>query len=387
MFSSRLPPDLRPNALSRLIEKKRAGGVALLDLTESNPTRVGLPYPEPEILAALANARALRYDPRPAGMRSAREAAAAYYAERGIAADPDDVLLTSGTSEAYALLFKLLCDPGDEVLTPRPSYPLFEHLAALEGVRAGQYALEYSGGWRIDFETLERSITPRTRAIAVVNPNNPTGSFLKRQELAAMDRLCASHGLALLSDEVFADYAAEDDAHRAATVIGAREALTFAMSGLSKVAGLPQMKLGWIVVNGPQDARRAAFERLEWIADTYLSVGAPVQCACGALLRAGASIRDAIARRVERNFAGLRRRFADGSPFRVLAREGGWYTVIEAPRIRTEDEWARELLLQHDTLVQPGYFFDFEREAYLVVSGLARPEEFDAGIERISRLA
>ncbi len=329
---------------------------------------------------------ALTYDPQPAGLLSAREAVAEHYAERGAAVEPSDLILTASTSEGYALLFKLLCDPGDEVLTPRPSYPLFEHLAALEGVRVRQYTLRYDHGWHLDIEAREAEITPRTRAIAVVNPNNPTGSFLKRDELAALDRLCAAHGLALLSDEVFADYAFQPDERRAATAAGARDALTFVLSGLSKVAGLPQMKLGWIAVHGPDSLRRPALERLEWIADAYLSAGAPVQCGARELLRLGKQVRAAIAERTARNISAVRQRFSGDSPFRVLECEGGWYAVIEAPRIRSEEEWTLELL-RHGTLVQPGYFFDFEREAFLIVSGLVPPDTFDEGISRIARLA
>lgn len=386
MVSARVPPDLSPNPLTRLLAARRAAGLEVLDLTESNPTRAGLNYPTEEILASLSNPASLSYDPQPAGLLLAREAVAEYYAARAIPISAADLLLTASTSEGYALLFKLLCNPGDEILTPRPSYPLFEHLAALEGVRITQYPLRYDGAWHIDLEALSSAITPRTRAIALVNPNNPTGSFLKREELAALDRLCASHSLALLSDEVFSDYAFAPDPHRAETAAGPREALTFVLSGLSKVAGLPQMKLGWIAVQGPTALREPAFDRLEWIADTYLSASAPVQCAAPDLLRLGTRIRAAIAERTTRNAQAARRLFSGHSPFRVLNCEGGWYSVIEAPRIRSEEDWTLELL-NHGTLVQPGYFFDFDREAYLVVSGLVKPEIFDEGLARIARLA
>ncbi len=386
MFSARVPSDLRPNPLTRLLAARRAARLEVLDLTESNPTRAGLAYPTEEILAALSDPASLSYDPQPAGLLLAREAVAEYYSARAISIAPSDLLLTASTSEGYALLFKLLCDPGDEILTPRPSYPLFEHLAALEGVRVAQYPLRYDGAWRIDLEALASAVTPRTRAIALVNPNNPTGSFLKREELASLDRLCAAHSLALLSDEVFSDYAFSADPHRAETAAGPRESLTFVLSGLSKVAGLPQMKLGWIAVQGPAALREPAFDRLEWIADAYLSASAPVQCASPELLRLGIKIRASIAERTTRNARAARQLFSGDSPFRVLNCEGGWYSVIEAPRIRTEEDWTLELL-NHGVLVQPGYFFDFEREAYLVVSGLVKPEIFDEGLARIARLA
>ena len=386
MFSSRLQADLRPNPLTVLLEEKRRAGAKILDLTESNPTQAGLRYPEAEILEALGDPRAMRYDPAPAGMRSAREAVAAYYAERGEAVRVEDILLTSGTSEAYALLFKLLCDPGDEVLVPRPSYPLFDYLAAMESVEVKRYPLRYAGRWSIDFEALETAIGPRTRAIVVVHPNNPTGSFVKRDERARLDGICAGRGIALLADEVFLDYELGSDEARAGSFATGGEVLTFAMSGLSKVAALPQMKLGWIVVGGEERRRREAFERLEWIADTYLSVGAPVQCAAPRLLELRGKMQREIRRRVEGNWAELRGALGGESPARALDADGGWYATVEVPRIRSEEEWALGLLRDHDTLVQPGYFFDFEREAFLVMSLLSRGEDFAEGLRRFSSM-
>ncbi len=384
VFSARLQADLRPNPLTVLLEEKRRAGAEILDLTESNPTRAGLRYPEAEILEALGDPRAMSYDPAPAGMRGAREAVAAYYADRGERVRVEDILLTSSTSEAYALLFKLLCDPGDEVLVPRPSYPLFDYLAAMESVTVRQYALRYEARWGIDFDALEKEIGPRTRAIVAVHPNNPTGSFVKRDERARLDAICARRGIALLSDEVFLDYGNDPGEARAGTLAVGGEALTFAMSGLSKVAALPQMKLGWIVAGG--ERRREAFERLEWIADTYLSVGAPVQCAAPRLLALRGTMQGEIRRRIDANRTELLGALGSDSAARALFMEGGWYAVIEVPRTRSEEGWTLELLREHNTLVQPGYFFDFEREAFLVLSLLTPERAFAEGLRRLQRM-
>lgn len=382
MFSSRFHWDLSPNRLTLLLDGKRRAGVEVLDLTESNPTRAGLRYPA-EIVESLAGTRALRYDPQPAGLPSAREAVCRYYADAGHAVEPDRVLLTASTSEAYAYLFKLLADPGDEVLAPRPSYPLFEFLAAMESVRVVSYPLVYHGGWSIDGHALAAAITPRTRAIVLVNPNNPTGSFLKRDELRFLADLSQSRGLALICDEVFADYAFADDDGRVRTLSGHTDSLAFSLSGLSKIAGLPQMKLGWIVISGPPAARVEAREKLEWIADTYLSVSTPVQHAAPRLLELGKDIQAQIAARVGANLAWLQSAIGAESPCRTLAVEGGWYATLQVPRIRREEEWALELLEKDNVLVQPGYFFDFDREAFLVLSLLTKPEVFREGCGRL----
>jgi aspartate/methionine/tyrosine aminotransferase len=382
MFSSRFHWDPSPNRLTRLLGEKRRAGAEVLDLTESNPTQAGLSYPA-EIVEALADPRALRYDPQPAGSLAAREAVCRYYAEAGHTVEPDRVLLTASTSEAYAYLFKLLADPGDEVLAPRPSYPLFEFLATMESLRVVSYPLIYHGGWPIDCEALAAAVTPRTRAIVLVNPNNPTGSFLKRDELRFLADLCQSRGLALISDEVFADYGFTEDAQRVRTLADSTEALAFSMSGLSKIAGLPQMKLGWIVISGPAAARAEAKDKLEWIADTYLSVSTPVQQAAPRLLELGKGIQAQIAARVRANLAWFEAAIAAESPCRILAVEGGWYATLQVPRIRREEEWALELLAEDNVLVQPGFFYDFESEAFLVLSLLTEPETFQEGCRRL----
>lgn len=391
--SSRLKFDLRPNPLSILLAEKRQHEVTILDLSESNPTRAGFNYPQSEILQALANPSALIYDPTPRGLLSAREAVSRYYAERGIDAPSSRIILTASTSEAYAYLFKLLTDPGDEVLVPRPSYPLFEFLASMESVIVKQYPLRYDGAWHIDFDSLERAVTPRTRAVVVVNPNNPTGSFLKREEARLLDEFAARHSIAILSDEVFSDYAfeapggtservcneaASADHSRTTAFPGA--APQFTMSGLSKIAGLPQMKLGWIVANGPR--YQESLERLEWIADTFLSVSTPVQLALPTMLELSNGIQRQIRERTSANLA-LLNRSVDGSAVSVLNTEGGWSAILQVPRTRSEEEWATTLLREHDVLVQPGFFYDFESEAFLVLSLLTVPAIFREGIRRI----
>ena len=378
VFSSRLQWDSQPNPLSLFLAEKRRSGAAILDLTESNPTHAGLDYPGGELLAALADPRALLYNPDPRGLLAAREAVAEYYAQRGVDVPASRILLTASTSEAYSYLFKLLADPGDEILVPRPSYPLFDYLAAMESVRVRQYPLRYNGVWHIDFDALANAITPRTRAIVVVNPNNPTGSYLKRTEWERLQ----TFGLPILSDEVFSDFAFASDPTRVATLTGASDALTFSMSGLSKIAGLPQMKLGWIVAGGPDHT--AALEGLEWIADTFLSVATPVQWALPRILAASATVQEQIRRRTRTNLEHLRERASSArSSCRCLHVEGGWYAILEMPRIRTEEQWALHLLADRDVLVQPGYFYDFEEEAFLVLSLLTPPAAFAEGLSRI----
>jgi alanine-synthesizing transaminase len=381
VFTSRQKWDQPTNLLSQLRAEKRRAGVRVLDLTESNPTQAGFDYPA-EIFSALANQASRRYDPDPRGLASAREAVSGYYAERDVEIPASRILLTASTSEAYSYLFKLLANPGDEILVPRPSYPLFDFLAGLECVRVVQYPLRYDGAWHVDFDALERAVTERTRAVVVVNPNNPTGSFLKPAEALRLEHFAASRDLAILSDEVFADYGNGEVSGIVATLADqdSRTALTFSMSGLSKIAGLPQMKLGWIVASGPQHER--ALDRLEWIADTFLSVATPVQAALPLLLELSIEIRAQIWERTDANLALLRAR-TRSSTANVLTVEGGWYAILQVPRTRPEEQYVIELLRDHDVLVQPGFFYDFESEAFLVVSLLTEPAAFEEGVRRI----
>ena len=383
--SSRLPKSLEPNAVARAIDAKRRAGVPILDLTETNPTSAGFTYPK-ELLQPLAHARGLDYEPQPLGLWSARAAVAADFRRRGIVISADRVALTSSTSEAYALLFKLLCDAGDSVLVPHPSYPLFEHLTQLESVTAIPYALEYHGSWRVDVESMTRAATDRVRAVMIVSPNNPTGSMLHRDDLQAISVVARERGWAIIGDEVFADYPLDPAPHASAVLPGA-EVLTFSLGGLSKSAGLPQLKLGWIGFGGPAADVDRAMAAYEIIADTYLSVSTPVQGAAAELIEQGTAIRAQILARVKRNLDSLRKMALDHPATDVLRVEGGWCAVLQVPQLRSEETLVLELLEKDDVLVHPGYFFDFPREAFVVVSLLVEPDRFDRAIARVLRRA
>jgi hypothetical protein len=384
MFSRRFRWSLESNRLSRTIEEKKAAGARILNLTESNPTRVGFDYPVEEILGALAGWHSMSYAPAPRGSIAAREAVAAYYAERKVRIDPERIHLTSSTSEAYAWLFKLLADPGQSILVPRPSYPLFDFLASLEGVEIRQYELHYAhhAGWQIDLDSIESAIGPDTRAIVVVSPNNPTGSFVKPCEAGRLNEICSRRGAALIADEVFGDFGFDEDGRRTGSLAPNDEALTFVMSGLSKVLALPQMKLGWIVTNGPPGIRDEAVERLDLIADTFLSPGAPAQNAAPLWLPLRRRLQEQILERVRGNLERLAA-IAEDSPCRVLKVEGGWYATLEVPRHFSEEDWVLMFLEKDDVLAHPGYFFDFQREAFLVLSLLPETETFSEAVERI----
>ena len=390
MTSSRLPDNLQPNALSIAIEDKRRRKAPFIDLTESNPTRVGLSYPA-DLFEALTNPKGLEYDPLPLGLWSARAAVAADFRRRGTVLSADRVAVTASTSEAYGLLFKLLCDPGDAVLVPRPSYPLFEHLTRLEGVSTIAYGLEYHGSWRIDIDSIANAesrrapihgVPGRVRAVLVVSPNNPTGSFLHRDDLEALTKLCASKGWALIGDEVFADYPL-DPAPHAVSVLAQQDVLTFGLGGLSKSAGLPQVKLGWIGFGGPPAKVDEAIAGYEMVADTYLSVSTPVQLAAPILIERGAAIRKQIQARVAANLASLRDKASAFPSITVLPVEAGWSAVLQVPAVQSEEALALALLEQDDVLVHPGYFFDFATEAFVVVSLLLEPEKFAIGIAAV----
>jgi len=382
MFSERTRWDLRPNRLAEVLAAKRAAGARLLDLTESNPTRAGLSGP-PDLLLPLARPEALRYEPAALGLPAARAAVAEDFARRGFPLDPDRVLLSASTSEAYAFLFKLLCDPGDEVLVPRPGYPLFEFLATLESVRVRAYPFAHDGEWHLDLAALRSALGPRTRALVVVNPNNPTGAYLKREECDALLAICAERGVALVSDEVFADFALGDDPRRVASVARDGPALAFALGGLSKSCGLPQLKLAWTAVTGPEGLVRDALARLEVVADTYLSVSTPVQLAAPELLARREELQAPIRERVLSNLQALRAAVGPGCPATILPPEGGWSAVLRVPATLTEEERVTRMLEERDVLVHPGYFFDFPAEAYLVLSLLPPPADFNEGVARV----
>lgn len=364
MFSRRADWNAALNQLTLAREERQRRGEPLLDLTESNPTRAGLDYPLDELAAALARGASAAYDPKPSGIATAREAAA-----NRIGCDAADVFITASTSEAYAFLFKLLCDPGDQILTATPSYPLLEHLAALEMVELLTFPLELHRRWELHAGRVREAMTPRTKAIVVVNPNNPTGSYVRHDEQDAL----AGFGVPIISDEVFFDYPFEGD-HRS---IARADVLTFTLGGLSKSAGLPHYKLGWIRVSGP--GKQLAVAALELIADNFLSVSTPVQQALPDLLRIGASIGESIRTRTRRNLEALRASLP--SSITLLPVEGGWSAVLRVPR--TDDDLAMALL-DRGVVVHPGYFFDFDREGFIVVSLLTPPDVFDEGVKRIA---
>lgn len=381
VFSARLPAHLKSNAFSVALADLRRAGTPLIDLTVTNPTAVGLDYPA-DLLAPLADAGSLSYDPAPFGLMTAREAVAASMSSGGVTVGADRVVLTSSTSEAYSLLFKLLCDPGDQVLVPQPSYPLFELLTRLDAVEATPYRLEEHGVWSIDRESVLEACGARTRAVLIVSPNNPTGSMLRRDDRDWLVAFAGEHGLAIISDEVFADFpiAPRPDA---VSLLGESRVLTFTLGGLSKSAGLPQLKLGWMVTSGPEAAVPAALERLEVICDTYLSVSTPVQMAASRLIASGAAVRDAIRQRVQQNYRELERAAAAHPSLRVVPPEGGWSVVVQVPETVGEQALAFQLLHDAHVVVHPGYFFDFPRGAHIVLSLLPPPDLFAASVTRV----
>ncbi len=381
MFAERTNWNLAGNRLSEALARHRASGKRLFDLTASNPTECGFAHDSEAILAALQNPASLRYEPNPKGLGSARLAVMQYYFARDTTIPFEDSVLTTSTSEAYSFVFRLLCNPGDELLIPAPSYPLLGFLADIQDVKLVRYPLVYDHGWQIDFHSLPQAITARTRGVIVVNPNNPTGHFVKEKELAKLNELCAARGLALIADEVFLDFALGDT--RPVTFAGNVGALTFAMSGLSKIAGLPQMKMAWVIASGPEELKRQAVERLEVIADTYLSPNAPVQLATPGFLQQRHGFQKQVMARVRKNLAELDRQLAAQKTCSRLEVEGGWYAVLRVPATGSDEELAIELLTKEDVYVHPGHFFDFAAEGYLVVSLITREDEFAEGIRRV----
>jgi alanine-synthesizing transaminase len=376
-FSARTGWDVGESGFAKAIREARGAGRRLFDLTVSNPTVCGFSYDGEGILGALGDARAMTYDPDPRGMRSAREAVAGYYRDHGAEVDPDAVVMTTSTSEGYGYLFRLLCDAGDEVLVAQPSYPLFDFLADLEDVRLRPYPLFYDYGWWIDFAELERRIGPRTRAIVVVHPNNPTGHATGVGERRRLEEICAQHGLALIVDEVFLDYPLREGETLTSFAVGPHPVLTFCLSGMSKIAGLPQMKAGWIVGLGPEKARTEAAGRLEVIADTFLSMNAPVQLALPNWLAERRGIQGQILERARGNLA-----LAEGSGLEVLRAEAGWSAVLRLPQVGAGDV-AERLLREADTVVHPGSFYGIGESGRVVVSLIGGSAEFSEGLRRM----
>ena len=383
-FSERTNWNTEESELARTYRLRRAAGLPIADLTASNPTRCGFAYPD-FLLEALADPRALDYDPQPRGLLAGREAVCRYYADHAVALDPSQVVLTTSTSEAYSFLFRLLCDAGSEILVPQPGYPLFDFLATLDDVRIKAAPLVYHDGWQIDFEGLRRAITPETRALVVVHPNNPTGHFTKPWEAEELARICRANGLSLIVDEVFLDYREQEskDARKqenrgqGSFAAGLDGVPVFVVSGLSKIAGLPQMKAAWIVATGPENAQ--ALERLEVIADTFLSMNAPVQWALPRWLDGRAPIQEQIRRRVTVNLAELDRQLATAPALQRLVVEGGWYAVLRVPALEPDEQTVLALLCR-GVWAMPGYFFGLPESGWLVVSLLGEEPEFRNGL-------
>ena len=379
MFARRTEWNLAPNRFSVALEQAKKSGRKLLDLSASNPTEIGLRYDEPAILAALNRPAGLRYEPDPRGLLSARQAIASYYADHGAKVSPDQIVLTTSTSEAYSFLFRLLCDPGDEVLVASPSYPLFDFLAGIQDVKLTSYPLFYDHGWHIDLHALESAISSRTRAVLVVHPNNPTGSLVSETERLALLKMCGPREMALIADEVFLDFT-QPGVTGETFIRDQNLALTFTLSGISKVAALPQMKLAWLLASGPEQLRQDALSRLEVIADTYLSVNAPIQHALPELFRQGSGLRKQLQQRVNENLAELDRQLATQKLCQRLALQAGWYAVLRVPAIWSDEELAISLLEMDGILVHPGHFYDFPADGYLVVSLITPTDVFSEGI-------
>jgi alanine-synthesizing transaminase len=381
MFAKRTNWNLETNRLSAALSAHRAARKPIIDLTLSNPTECGFLYDREAILNALRNPAALKYEPNPRGLDVARGAVAQYYAERAAIVSNDDIFLTTSTSEAYSYVFRTLCDPGDELLIPAPSYPLFEFLADIQDVRLVRYQLIYDHGWQIDFHALEQAITPRTRGVIVVHPNNPTGHFTKPAEMRKLNELCAAREIALIADEVFLDF--ELKKTPITTFAANSEALTFTMSGLSKICGLPQMKAAWLVVSGPEALKVDALARLEVIADTYLSMGAPTQWAMPTLLGQRHAFQKQVIDRVSENLSELDRQLARQKSCSRLEVEGGWNAVIRVPATLSDEDLALELLATQSVYIHPGHFYDFPSDGHLVLSLIIPSQTFRDGLRSL----
>ena len=384
MFSKRTAWNLEPNPLSKALANRLSPGKPVIDLTESNPTKCGFYFEAEQILGALSHPASLQYDPVPQGLLPARYAVADYYRARGCAVNVNDIFLTTSTSEAYSFLFRTVCNPGDELLIPQPGYPLFNFLADIQDVTTVRYPLIYDYGWQIDFHALQRAITPRTRGIIVVNPNNPTGHFCKADDMNRLNELCLERELALIADEVFLDFYFGKGLFP--TFASNNKALTFTMSGLSKISGLPQMKVAWLIATGPEALKQQAVARLEMIADTYLSMNTPMQSALPVLLELRHNFQQQCAERTRNNLAQLDKLLSTQKLCTRLNLEGGWYAILRVPVTGNDEELALELLNTRGVYVHPGHFYDFAADGYLVVSLITPELRFAAGIEALVAL-
>lgn len=381
MFARRTNWSLETNRLSATLAAHRASGKRLLDLTISNPTECGFQYDENAIREALSSAEVMTYEPSPRGLPAARAAVAEYYAERGVRVPVEDIFLTASTSEAYSFVFRLLCDPESEVLVPSPSYPLFDFLADIHDVHLVRYPLTYEDGWQIDFAELERAISKRTRGIIVVHPNNPTGHYVKPAEMERLNQICAAHDLALIADEVFFDFSMEQNKLR--SFAANSQSLTFTMSGLSKISGLPQMKAAWVALSGPENLKAQAADRLEVIADTFLSVSAPAQVALPVLLAQRFGVQNQLMARLRHNLAEMDRQLARNGSCSRLKSEGGWYAILRVANLTDDEDFAVRLLEEDSVYVHPGHFYDFSEPTCVVISLLVPEKDFADGLSRL----
>ncbi len=381
MFAKRTNWNLEPNRLSVARDLHRSAGKPLIDLTISNPTGCGFEYNEGAILSALRNPAALKYEPNPRGLDAARSAVAEYYAERGAAISNDGIFLTTSTSEAYSYVFRMLCNPEDELLIPEPSYPLFGFLADIQDVRLVRYPLVYDYGWQIDLHALEQAITTRTRGVIVVHPNNPTGHYCKLEEMRRLSEICAAHKIPFIADEVFLDFSLDEK--QSETFAGNAGILSFTLSGLSKICGLPQMKAAWLIVAGPEPWKTQALGRLDVIADTYLSMNAPIQWALPTLLAQRYTFQKQLMARVRENLFELDRQLTGQKSCSRLEMEGGWNAVIRVPATRSDEDLALDLLAAKGVYVHPGHFYDFSSAGYLVVSLITPEKELSEGLRRL----
>jgi aspartate/methionine/tyrosine aminotransferase len=383
MFSSRTDWDFRSSPLFSLVLQKRARGEEIIDLTESNPTRCGFRYQPDHLITPFALRNSVSYEPDPRGLLLARQAVAGWYERQQIPVDPSRIILSSGTSEAYSHLLRLLCNVGESIAVPKPGYPLLEYLGRLNDVNCQQYRLEYDGEWHIDLPSLAGILSPKVKALVLVHPNNPTGSFVKLAERERILELSKRHNIPLVVDEVFSAFPFGEDARRAGSFAGTQKSLTFTVNGLSKLAGLPQLKLAWIVVSGPDDLCANALQRLEVIADTFLSVGTSVQLSLETLLSDPAAMSGQILNRVLSNYERLPEVFTQGSPVSIFGCEGAWNAVLRLPATRTDEEWAQELLQVYSILTHPGLLFDMDLKSCIVVSLLPDPNIFFEGMKGI----
>jgi alanine-synthesizing transaminase len=384
-FSKRTNWDLQPNQLTQLINERQAKGLPIIDLSESNPTKCGFDYPVNEMLTAFNKKANLDYRPEPRGDIKARQAVADYYKNLGFVVNPENIFLTTSTSESYNFVFRLLMDVDDEILVPQPSYPLLDHLAHINDVSIKHYQLRYDDEWHIDYHSLRSAISEKTKAILVIHPNNPTGSYIKKDEYISLIEIALANNLVIISDEVFSDYSFYEDDRRVKSFAGKDSVLTFTLNGISKMLGLPQMKLGWIVVEGDKIAAKDASARLELITDTFLSVSTPIQNALPDLLNIGTQMNSQIMSRIKHNYESLLKYASDNTMFRIYKTEGGWNAIIKILSNDYNEEWSELLVRKDGIITQPGYFYDFQRNDCVVISLLVEAKLFRSGLEAIIR--